>query len=241
MSASAEQLVFDLPLRPAFGAADFIVAGSNAAAVRLIDLWPAWPAPTLVLMGPEGSGKTHLATVWQSASGAGRIGATELKHYEPLAHAGRPLIIEDGDRGIGDEKVFFHVLNVARETKGHVLVTGRTPPADWPIALPDLNSRLRAAPLVKLGPVDDELLRAVLVKLFSDRQLPATPAAINHLARHMERSMTAALAVVATVDRLLWQRQGGVTRGLARDALAELGCDPVDGEAGDLDDELSSD
>jgi chromosomal replication initiation ATPase DnaA len=216
------QLVLDFPFRQALGDTDFVVSGSNSAAVRMIDSWPNWPAPILILLGPEGSGKTHLTHVWQAQSQAERLPASELAQYQPDHDKVRPLVIEDGDRGIADERNFFHALNLARQTGTHVLVTGRSAPAEWGVTLPDLASRLLAAPVVRLGPVDDMLLRAVLVKLFSDRQLPATPAAVAHLARHMERSMAAALAVVEQIDAMAWERRGGVTRALANAALLAL-------------------
>jgi chromosomal replication initiation ATPase DnaA len=224
VSDASRQLVFDLPFRTALGADDFIVAAGNEAAVRMIDSWPDWSAPALVLTGPEGSGKTHLAHVWQATSGAELLPATALDGLDPMTYSGRALVVEDADRGIGDAKVFFHLLNVARETGGSLLVTGRTAPADWGIALPDLASRLRAAPIARLDAVDEHLLRAVLVKLLGDRQLPASPATVNYLAKHLERTMAAALTAVATIDQLLWDKPGsGLTRTLASDVLARMG------------------
>lgn len=224
MSAPQRQLVLDLPHRAALGAEDFIVSPSNEAAVAMIDRWPDWPSHVLVLTGPAGCGKTHLANVWRLRSGAPMLPAADAGEAAVLAmaaaHAG---VIEDIDGERGSDQALFHLLNLAREQDFRVLVTARTAPGDWSIGLPDLRSRLRAAPVVAIGEPDSTLLRAVLVKLLADRQLPATPHAINHLVLHMERSMRFALEVVETIDRLLWAKPGQVTRALAGRALAELG------------------
>lgn len=229
MTNQARQLVFDLPHRPASGLEDFMVSASNAAAVRVIDSWPRWPHPSMVLVGPKGSGKTHLANVWRQAAAAHQIGAGELADGTTLTEQ-RSIVIEDADRRIGSERALFHLMNLAHEHGGHLLITGRTAPGDWTVMLPDLRSRLRACPVVQLGEPDEDLLRSVLVKLLHDRQLPATPAAVAYLARHLDRSMAATLAVVEAIDKLLWDKPSDITREVARRALAAIG-KTDDGEA----------
>ena len=222
-SRQAGQLVLDLPLRPALGAEDFIVSDSNREAVRMIDAWPAWPAPALVLAGPAGSGKTHLANVWRLRLEAALAEAADIDEESATRLAGgRGAVIENADRAIGSERALFHLMNLAREHGFNLLITGRTPPGEWSVALPDLRSRLRAAPVIRIAAPDESLLANVLVKLLYDRQLAATPAAISYLARHMERSMEAAIRVVDAIDRQLWSAPGEITREVARRALAEL-------------------
>jgi len=229
MTGKAQQLVFDLPHRSALGLEDFMLSPSNQAAVNVIDRWPAWPHPSMVLVGPEGSGKTHLASVWRDASAAEAIAAADLTDGKSLTEA-RTIVIEDADRSIGSERALFHLMNLAREQGGNLLITGRAPPGDWTVALPDLRSRLRACPVVQLGPPDEGLLGMVLVKLLHDRQLPATPAAVAYLSRHLDRSTAAALAVVEAIDKLLWDKPSEITRTVARRALAAIGKSD-DGEA----------
>lgn len=222
-SGRAEQLVLDLALRPALGAEDFIVSASNRAAVDLVDAYPQWRDRVVALVGPEGSGKTHLAHVWQLRSKAVIVPAAELSDAALALHAKhRALIVEDVDRELADEHLMFHLLNQVRDLGGHVLVTARTAPGAWEIAMPDLRSRARALPLVPIGEPDEDLLRAVLLKLFADRQLMASPAAVTHLARHMERSMRMALKVVEEIDKRVWQAKQAVSRDLVREVLAEL-------------------
>jgi chromosomal replication initiation ATPase DnaA len=215
------QLVLDLPHRPALEAEDFIVSASNAAAVEMIDRWPTWPGHALVVTGPAASGKTHLASVWRRRSGAPMRAAAVTDEAAVLrmaeVHAG---VVEDLDRGIADERALFHLLNMAREQAGHVLLTARTRPGEWEIALPDLRSRARSLPVVAIEAPDETLLGAVIVKLLADRQLPATPPAVAYLVRHMERSFEMAARLVAEIDRLLWQKPREVTREVAKEALA---------------------
>ncbi|MEO0618922.1 MAG: hypothetical protein AAFZ01_06530 [Pseudomonadota bacterium] len=221
---TGQQLLLDLPHRPAFEADDFIVSDSNVAADAMIARWPDWPSHALVLCGPQGAGKTHLAHVWRLASSASLVSA-DVVTTATADHAAVEggIAIEDMDRVARDERALFHVLNLAREHRFHVLLTARTPPGQWDIALPDLRSRVRSLPLATIEPPDDALLTAVLVKLFADRQLPATPAAVRHLARHMERSMAFAMHLVERIDARVWDTRREVTRDLARDVLLELG------------------
>jgi chromosomal replication initiation ATPase DnaA len=221
MTARPEQLVFDLPHRPAEGAEDFLVSASNEAAVAAIDAWPAWLQRALAVVGPAGSGKSHLVSVWRKRAGGACLEAAELSESSvERAASDRALAIEDVDRGIGDERILFHLLNLARETRLHLLLTARSAPGEMEIGLHDLRSRLRALPLVRIEPPDEALLRALLVKLFADRQLTVEPHVISYIALHMEQSMEAAAAIVAELDRRALASHRKVTRALAAELLA---------------------
>jgi chromosomal replication initiation ATPase DnaA len=223
MTAAPRQLVLDLPHRQALGVEDFLVSHSNEAAVELIDRWPGWPHPACVVCGPEGSGKSHLANVWRLRSRADVIAALELTDAFTAALPERSsVVVENLEGGIGDEQALFHLLNRARESKLSVLFTTRVAPGDLKVQIPDLRSRLRALPVVALDAPDEQLLKAVLVKLFSDRQLNVEPAVIDYLSLRVERSMRAAALIVASVDRLALATHRKVTRPLAAEALAVL-------------------
>ena len=224
MTAAPRQLVFDLAHRQALGAEDFLVSSSNDAAVEMADRWPDWPHPAAIVAGPQGSGKSHLANVWRLRSGAGLVTAADLEDAHVAAlQPGAALVVEDLDRGVADEKALFHLLNRARESKLSVLLTSRTPPGEQEFRVPDLRSRLRALPIVQMQPPDEALLKAVLVKLFADRQLNVEPPVIDYLSLRMERSMAAASRIVAAIDRLALATHRKVTRPLAAEALASLG------------------
>jgi chromosomal replication initiation ATPase DnaA len=215
--------VLDLAHRPALGAEDFLVSRSNAAAVALVDRWPHWALSSALVVGPRRTGKTHLAGVWRLRSQAPGISAGALSEgaIDALQSSGT-LLVEDLDRDISDERVLFHLLNMAREQSLSVLLTSARPPGELEVALPDLRSRLRALQMVAIEMPDEALLRAVLVKLFADRQLAVEPHVIDRIALHMERSISAAELIVAEIDRRALALQRKVTRALATEAMAAL-------------------
>jgi len=215
------QLVLAFEPTASFARDDFLEGPSNATALSLVEQWPDWPARAVALVGPEGSGKSHLADIWATRAGARRLAARALDAAAvPGALATGALALENIGEGV-DEVALFHLLNLARESDAHVLLTARTPPAQWTLRVRDLASRLRALPVVELRAPDDPLLRAVLVKLFVDRQLAVDEGLISYLITRIERSFAAARAAVATLDREALQRQRPVTRALAVELFAE--------------------
>jgi chromosomal replication initiation ATPase DnaA len=213
---SESQLVFELPHVPALGSEDFFISASNEQAVKLVEAWPDWPAPAVVIAGPRGAGKSHLANVWRARSGAECFAAADLGQAVDRALAAAPsMVIEDLDRADFDEHAAFHLLNLAREKRFTVLITARSQPGAWKIGLPDLRSRLRSAALVTIAEPDEALLGAVLVKLFADRQIGVEPGVVAYLLRRMERSMAAAQTVVGTLDKASLAERRRVTRALA--------------------------
>ncbi len=223
MTPAPRQLVLDLPLRSARGKEDFFVSGCNRAAVDLIDRWPNWPYWAAIVSGPQGAGKSHLGHVWQTSSGASAVTAADIDETTlQILDRDRALLIEDLDRGISDDRVLFHLLNMAREHRLTILLTSRHAPGEIHIALPDLRSRLRALPLIAIAPPDETLIKAVLVKLFADRQLYVEPHVINFIALRLERSMAAANAVVECLDREALATHRRVTRALAANVLQAL-------------------
>jgi DnaA regulatory inactivator Hda len=214
------QLTLGLSHRPALGRDDFLVASSNAEAVAWLDRWPDWPATALALHGPAGSGKSHLAQVWRRRSGAIEAG----RSFDPpvLAAAGA-VVLDLGDAaGPADERALLHLYNLLAERRGHLLLVGREPPARWPVALPDLSSRLSTAPAVALLPPDDELRAAVMVKLFADRQLRVDAEVVTYLLQRLDRSFAAIGDIVAALDETALAERRPITVPLARAVLARF-------------------
>lgn len=210
------QLVLALDHATSFAREDFLAGPSNAAALALVERWPDWPARVMALVGPEGSGKTHLASIWAEASGARMLAAKLLGDADlPGALATGALVIEDLEAGRLDERALFHLLNLAREEGAYLLITARAAPASLPVSIRDLASRLRAAPVVALAAPDEALLRSLIVKLAADRQLTADEPLVNYLVNRIERSCAAARAAVARLDEEALRRQRPVTRALA--------------------------
>jgi chromosomal replication initiation ATPase DnaA len=222
-SRPSRQLVLDLAHRAALGRDDFLVTPSNAAAVAMIDRYPDWPHYGAVLVGGAGSGKSHLLEVWRQAAEARLITAAEIGEIAPneLMSTGA-LAIDNAPGPKLDERGLFHLLNLARQTDGHVLIASETDPAQWKVALPDLASRLKALAVARLDPPDDALLRGVLVKLFADRQLAVEEPVVSYLMLRMPRSLDAARAIVAEIDRLALTEQIAVTRTLAARVLQQM-------------------
>jgi DnaA regulatory inactivator Hda len=217
------QLPLNLGHRPALGADDFLVAAPNQEAVAWLDRWPGWPAPALVLEGPAGSGKTHLAHVFAARAGATLLAAAalEVARLPELLGTARAAALDDAEAA--EEQAFLHLYNMLAERSGHLLVLARRPPARWGISLADLRSRLLAAPVAHLLPPDDALLSAVLVKLFADRQLQVGEDVVAYLLARLERSFEAAQRAVAALDRAALAAQRRITVPLAREVLGERG------------------
>ncbi|MHB2265694.1 DnaA regulatory inactivator HdaA [Aliihoeflea sp. PC F10.4] len=216
---SPQQLPFDLAHRAATSRDDIVPSVSIAPALHLIDHYPDWPAAVVVLVGPAGSGKTHLAHAWQDMTGAvsprpGHLAAAALDLAE-----GGPVLIDDVDVGTIDETGLFHLINAVRSSGTHLLMTASTAPASWPITLPDLASRLKAASVVEIGAPDDMLLEGVLTKLFADRQVEVEPSVVQYVVKRMERSLEAAGLLVAELDRLALARKSRITRALAAEVV----------------------
>jgi chromosomal replication initiation ATPase DnaA len=218
------QLALALGHEESLAREDFLEGPSNANALTLIEAWPDWPAPVAVLVGPEGSGKSHLAAIWAAASGARIIAGRALAETSPpAALATGALVVEDLVAKDFDEAALFHLLNLTREEGAFMLLTARTAPTGWDIAVRDLSSRLRALPVVTLEAPDDALLRAVIVKLCADRQLTVDEAVVGYLASRIERSFGAARDAVALLDREALRQKRAVNRSLAADLFRDPG------------------
>ena len=220
------QLTFELALPPpTYAREDFVVSDGNREALAWIDRWPDWPAPVLALNGPAGSGKTHLGRIWAARAGADVITGADLDgkgvpELTALTVASAAIVIEDADRA--PERALFHLYNLMLERRGHLLLISVAPPAHWSIALPDLASRLRAAPAVAVSAPDDELLGSIILKQLTDRQLHVGPGVVSYLVSHMERSAEQAGRVVMALDRRALVERREIDRRLAADVLAEL-------------------
>lgn len=216
------QLAFALPHAESFSRDDFLEGPANAAALSLIESWPEWPNRIMLLAGPEGSGKSHLATIWAQQAGARSISAHALTAaVVPGALATGALVVEDLNPQGFDERALFHLMNLAREEGAFVLLTARVPPVAFEIELRDLRSRLRAVPVVTLMPPDDQLLRALIVKFCADRQLNVDETVVSFLATRIERSSAAAREAVERLDAEALRLGRPVTRALAADLLRD--------------------
>jgi chromosomal replication initiation ATPase DnaA len=237
-----------LPFNPgaSFARTDLYVGRANRAVVEFIDRWPDWPAPVVVLTGAEASGKSHLSAImaealggrrfdtasidWHAVAaelGAGRLaGGGVLHEGPPGSDRGRLIIVEDAGVGL-DEAGLFHLINAVLGGAASLVLTARTPPSEWRLAVPDLVSRLRAATPIVIDSPDDATLEAILVKHFADRQTVVDPAVITFSVSRMERSYAAAQKLVADLDRAAIARKSAVTRALVAEVLASNWSEPL--------------
>jgi len=222
MASPPRQLALSLDHEERLSREDFLPGPPNDAAFGMIERWPDWPAHALAIAGPEGSGKSHLASIWAEMSGARVVSARALQTpMLPDALATGALVVEDCRADVLDERALFHLLNLVREQEAYLLMTARTPPASWHVSLPDLASRLRAVPVVPVSMPDDALLRAVTVKLFADRQLAVDESLISYLQTRVGRSFAEVQAAVKALDREALQRKRPVNRALAAELFRD--------------------
>ena len=228
MNKRLEQLPLSLSHPTDFYSDDLVVTESNKSAYELIERWPDWPMPVAVLVGPDGSGKTHFASVWADISKAQKVGPDQLDQAIIFIEKGIPVLVEDMDSVDVNEVVVFHLINSVKES--HVinptttlLITARKGPSNWNVKLDDLASRLRSVTLATLEQPDDELLNAVAFKLFSDRQITVDPSVVAFLVSRSERSLFALGKTVDQIDRLALQRKSKITKALVSEALSVSG------------------
>jgi len=219
--ARDRQLALDLAAGPSHGEEDFLVGPSNEEAYGALEAWPDWAHPILRLEGPPGSGKSHLAAIWAARAGARRLAVADVTDAAvPALADAAALLVEDADRGPRDEAALFHLMNLARERAISLVITASAPPDAWGLATPDLVSRLRLAPVTRLAPPDDGLFKAVLVKLFVERQLVVDTTVVDYLALRLERSLAAASQAVAALDADALAQKRRITRPMAADYVA---------------------
>ena len=214
------QLAFELPHTESLTRDNFLAGPANAAALALIDAWPEWPSRIMMLVGPEGCGKSHLAAIWADEAGARSTTAHALAADTlPAALATGALVVDDLKPGDFDERAAFHLLNLVREEGAYALITARMLPSAMEVELRDLRSRLRALPSVSLLPPDDQLFRALIVKYSADRQLAIDESVVGYLATRIERSYASARRAVELLDSEALRQGRPVTRALAVELL----------------------
>lgn len=213
---TVSQIPLDLGHQASFEISDFIVSTSNEAAFTLVQSWPDWPSHVVALVGPQASGKTHLARAW-----AKEVSATVFEAGQPISdlEPERPVLLEDVDTGAVSDEEFFHLFNWSKEIGANLLVTAKNAPTKWEIELPDLRSRVATITVGEISQPDDNLIMALLIKLFSDRQLQVDLSVVNYVLPRIERSFRAVYEFVTRLDAEALAGQRKISRALAKSCL----------------------
>ena len=213
------QLPLDLKHAPSFASEDFLMLPCNSDAVNMLQGWPDWPSHAVALVGPKGSGKSHIGHAWCIKSDA-----IILKPNSDITtlNDGANIFVDNADDGDFPEDMLFHIYNWAKETSGSILFTGKNAPNRWPVQLPDLKSRLATLTVTSIGSPDEEALAMILAKLFSDRQLVIDDNILPFLVTRMERSFETAITIVEELDHLSLVRKRRLTRVLAKEVIEKL-------------------
>ncbi len=229
--STSRQFALDFPHRESLGREDFLVADCNAEAVALIDRWPDWPYFGICIYGPEGCGKTHLANVF--ATNVARLTShpykvpnlraeqLNLEQVRKIFKEHNCLIIENL-QNLKNQEALFHIYNLYRDEGGNILFTSDTAPARLPLSLPDLRSRLNILPAIEIKTPDDNLLSALLIKLFDDRQILPSPEVISYMLANMQRSFSYARRLVEEIDNISLERKHAVTVSIVKEAIISL-------------------
>ena len=229
MTSKMQQMPLNMPFPKLQGRDDFIIGSCNTLAAAWINRWPDWPKPghSLNLVGPAGSGKSHLAAIWQEMCGA-RLCDHPAKLASVMAYDEVPLVVLDKIDGALDwpEDTLFHLFNRCDVEAGGFLMLSEQPVAQIHWDLADLRSRMRSVATASIDLPDDALVYALLEKYFTDRQLLAPPSMLRYLVSHMERSFDAIQTIGAALDRRSIADKKPLSVGLARLALDELQASP---------------
>ena len=228
------QLALDFPHRPSLGREDFMVAGCNYEAVATIDLWPNWPYFAICIYGPTGCGKTHLANVFAQMVAAHTphpyripfIKASQLtkEMAHTLFETSPQIVIEDLDN-LRNQEALFHLYNTYRDLGGNILFTSSNAPARINFCLPDLRSRMNIVPALEIKAPDDDLLMALLVKLFMDRQITPSPELLGFLLKNIQRSFSYTRKIVEEIDNISLAKKRAISISIAKEAIATLNSD----------------
>lgn len=231
ITSKNKQLPIDFAHKVFYERQDFMIAKSNIEAIKLVDSWPNWMNFAVCIYGHEGCGKTHLAhifteNVYRKTNLPYKIPMVKaqyirLDNVHKLFEENKCLVVENLNEDINEEAI-FHLYNLYRNEGGFILFTSLQAPARMDFKLPDLQSRLNSMPAVEIKEPDSELLSAVIIKLFNDRQINISPEIISYISNNAQRSFAYIKKLVAEADSISISRKRAVSVPIIKDAISSL-------------------
>ncbi len=227
---------YKLNFEPAnyLGEEDFMITACNQTAYLAVKTWPNWQHFALNIYGPKSSGKSHLAHIWITTIQNSlprpiqipilNAHSINMKNINKLTSQHPYLVIEELDANINEE-AFFHLYNNYNTPKTNILFTSELPLSKLSLKLPDLRSRLNIVPNAEIHQPDDEMLTALVAKLFNDRQIIISQEILDYILKYSERSFAYITKLVAEIDEISWIYGRAVSIPIVKEAIDNLNHD----------------
>ncbi len=218
----SEQLIFTFPFKKSYSSQDFYVSKNNFNAFKLIESWPKWSSRFVNIFGPKGCGKTHLANVLMSKiqsvlTSAKKVDEEILSRYKTK----ECLIIDDFENNI-DEKLLYSVINMAFQDNKYLIISSPISLKKFKIKLKDLNSRFASFIDIGIDLPTDDLLRVILTKNFSDKQIQVSKKNIDYILKNIDRSYEKVNSFVNSIDNLSLIKAKPINLQLIKNVLQKL-------------------
>jgi len=227
----SKQFTFNFLPKTYLGEEDFMVTSCNQNAYMAVKMWPNWQHFSLNIFGPKSSGKSHLAHIWVESIQASlprpiqipilSSHSINMKNLNKITNEHPYLVIEDLDSNINEE-AFFHLYNNYNVPGRFILFTSELPPSKLSLKLPDLRSRLNIIPTIEINQPDDEMLTALIAKLFNDRQIIINQEILDYILKYSERSFDYITKLIAEIDEISWIYKRAVSIPIVKEAIENL-------------------
>ena len=198
-----DQLIFKFPFSKKYYEQDFFVSSNNFSAYKLVESWPNWPGKWLNIFGSKGSGKTHLAKILEKK--IDKIKLIEAKNIENELvrdlNSLDCLIIDNYENNI-DEKLLYSILNQSKQLEKYILINSTLSIKNTNFNLEDLKSRIRSFLFIGIELPTDDLLKVIITKTLSDKQVSIDPKLLKYIINNVERSYEKMFKFLKDVDEL---------------------------------------
>ena len=218
----SEQLIFNFPFKKSYSSQDFYVAKNNFNAFKLIESWPKWTSRFVNIFGPKGCGKTHLANILMSKIQCILIPAKKIDEKILSEYKTKEcLIIDDFKKNINEE-LLYSIINMAYQDNKYLIISSPISLKKFKIDLKDLNSRFTSFIDIGIDLPTDDLLRVILTKHFSDKQIQISLKNIEYILKNIERSYEKVSLFADSIDNLSLTKAKPINLQLIKKVLEKL-------------------